>query len=104
MRSRAFWPKSTKTPRRSATFQVVVATSWSPTRRSTSSASAFANLRTSGNGSSGRIGERMCRPVAPEVFGYDARPSSSITSFTTRAISRTNSHGLPSLGSRSISR
>jgi hypothetical protein len=41
VRSRAFWPKSTKTPRRSATFQVVVATSWSPIRRSTSCASAF---------------------------------------------------------------
>ena len=27
VRSRAFWPKSTKTPRRSATFHVVVATS-----------------------------------------------------------------------------
>jgi len=52
-----------------ATFQVVVATCWSPTRRSTSSASAFANRRTSGNASSGRIGERMCIPVAPEVFG-----------------------------------
>ena len=49
VRSRVFWPKSTKTPRRSATFQVVVATSWSPTRRSTSSASAFAKRRTSGN-------------------------------------------------------
>ena len=48
MRSRAFWPKSTKTPTRSATRQVVVATLWSPMRRSTSSASAFAKRRTSG--------------------------------------------------------
>jgi len=69
VRSRAFWPKSTKTPLRSATFQVVVATRWSPIRRSTSSARAFANRRTSGNGSSGLIGVRMWRPVAPEVFG-----------------------------------
>ncbi len=89
MRSREFWPKSTKTPRRSATFQVVVATSWSPTRRSTSCASALAKRRTSGNASSGLIGARMCNPVAPEVFGNEASPSSSITSFTTIAISRT---------------
>ena len=46
--SREFCPKSTKTPRRSATRHVVVATSWSPIRRSTSSASAFASRRTSG--------------------------------------------------------
>ena len=69
VRSRVFWPKSTKTPRRSATRQVVVATSWSPTRRSTSSASAFAKRRTSGKSSSGLIGAMMCSPVAPEVFG-----------------------------------
>ena len=65
---------------------------WSPIRRSTSSASAFANRRTSGNESSGLIGASTCRPVAPEVFGYDASPSSSITSRTTSAISRTNGH------------
>ena len=69
VRSRAFWPKSTKTPTRSATRHVVVATAWSPMRRSTSSASAFAKRRTSGNGSSGLIGARMCSPVAPDVFG-----------------------------------
>ena len=92
VRSRAFWPKSTKTPTRSATRHVVVATAWSPMRRSTSSASAFARRRTSGNASSRLIGARMCSPVAPDVFGYDRSPSSSITSRTMSAMSRTNGH------------
>ena len=92
VRSRAFWPKSTNTPTRSATRQVVVAIAWSSMRRSTSDASAFANRRTSGKSSSGLIGARMCRPVAPDVFGYERSPSSSITSRTTSAISRTNGH------------
>ena len=87
--SREFWPKSTKTPRRSLTRHVVVATSWSPMRRSTSSARAFAKRRTSGKSSSGLIGAMMCIPVAPEVLGYDASPSSSMTSRTTTAIWRT---------------
>ena len=43
-------------------------------------------------------------PVAPDVFGYERRPSSSITSRTTRAISRTNGHWPSLVGSRSISR
>ena len=102
MRSRAFWPKSTNTPVRSATFQVVVA--MSGTRRSTSWANAFAKRRTSGKGSSGTIGARMWMPVEPEVFGQLASPSSSMTSFTTSAIVRTWAHGSPPRGSRSMSR
>ena len=102
LRSRAFWPKSTNTPSWSATFHVVVAISG--TRLSTSWASDLAKLRTALKPSPGRIGARMCRPVAPDVFGKLGIFNSFITSCTARAISRTCSHGSSGPGSRSMSR
>ena len=77
VRSRAFWPKSTNTPTRSATRHVVVATAG---RRSAARPPRRAPWRSAARPGSGRsrlIGARMCSPVEPDVFGYDRSPSSS---------------------------
>ena len=53
---------------------------------------------------SGLIGARMCRPVAPDVFGYERSPSSSST---VAHDERDLAHERPlpvAVGSRSISR
>ncbi len=74
VRSREFWPKSTNTPRRSATFHVVVATSWSSMRRSTSCASALAKRRTSGKRSSRLIGDEDVEPGRARGLGEAREP------------------------------
>ena len=66
---------------------------WSPIRRSTSSASAFANRRTSGKRELGLDRrEDVEAGRARRSSGTTASPSSSSTSRTTSAISRTNGH------------